>query len=164
MLIEKPAPTAEMLAEAARLEAEAARKLAAREESFARCDTDGFLSQWAHDIGAQRDERQAKLLRNGGHASFPVLCDAEGRVLCDHQHRFTNPYDHSIERRWRLPDDVAERLGRKWIPCGAKSRVQAKLGLHEESRWFPARAAIMGSGRGLSGCASAFVGIERIEA
>lgn len=162
-----PKPSAAQLAEIERLEASAKRALEKEEESFQRCDTDGFLSQWALNIGAQRDRRQIEVLRNGGYARFPVLCDAEGNVLCERIHRFANQFaGYGYVEKWRLPDEVAARLGRQWIPVASwrgKSRVQKQLGLREEDRWFPARAAIMGSGTGLSGCASAYVGVERVQ-
>lgn len=158
----KPTPTAEQLAEADRLEAEVRRKRERAEESFQRCDTDGFVSQWALGIGADRDRMDAQILRDGGMASFPVLCDADGNVIADRIYSFENRYNGGTDYRWRLPDELAEIHGRKWIPTGERSRVQAQLGLHEETRWMPARAKIMGGGTGLSGAASAYVGIERI--
>lgn len=162
-----PKPSAAQLAEIERLEAEAKRADEKAEESFQRCDTDGFLSQWALNIGAQRDRKQIEVLRKGGYWRFPVLCDAEGNVLCDRIYRFANQFaGYGSVEKWRLPDDVAARLGRQWIPVAGwrgNSRIQKQLGLREEDRYFPARAKIMGSGTGLSGCASAFVGVERIE-
>jgi hypothetical protein len=164
MLLEAPKPTAAHLAEIARLEAEAQRAREAKERSFQRCDTDGFLSQWAHGMTAQKADMQKQILKNGGYARFLVLCDEDGNVVADREYRFKNPYTYGVDCKWRLPDDLAEEKGRKWIPVGANSRVQKQLGLHEESRWFPARAAIAGEGTGLSGCANAYVTAERIMA
>jgi hypothetical protein len=164
MLTEKPAPTAEQIAKAAKIRANAAASRERAEESFRRCDTDGFLSQWANQIGAQKDEAQAVILDNGGYAQFPVLCDAEGSVVADRIHKFANKFaTWKTTQSWRLPDDLAAKLGRKWVPVSGyshKSRVQAALGLHEESRWFPAYAAITTGGAkstGLGGCANAYV-------
>lgn len=55
------------------LRAEAAAHDASAQESFDRCDTDGFLSQWASGITAQLKRRQADLLDAGGKAEFPAL-------------------------------------------------------------------------------------------
>lgn len=162
MLKNAPKPNAEQKARIQKLEEEAQRRLQLREESWERSDTDGFLSQWAHQMTAQRNLKEVELLRNGGHARFAVLCDAEGNVVADRIYEFTNQFSHGVDRKWRLPDDLADKLGRKWVPVGSNSRIQKQLGLHQEDRWFPARAAIMGSGTGLSGCASAYVGVERI--
>lgn len=56
---------------------EAAAHEAARDESFDRCDTDGFVSQWAHGVNAQLKSAQAAIMENGGTAAFPALFDAE---------------------------------------------------------------------------------------
>lgn len=166
-LTNPPAPTADQLAEIERLEQSARDQRRRSQESFDRCDTDGFLSQWANDIGAELNRKKADILRNGGCALFPVLCDADGTVVADRVYRFTNTFaGYGTVRRWKLPEDLAAKCGRKWIPAAAisKSRVQTKLGLHEEDRWMPAYAAITTGGRhdrGLSGCANAFVGVFR---
>ena len=153
----KPKPTAEQLAQAEKLDAEVKRKREREEESFQRCDTDGFLSQWALSIGAERDALDAKILRNGGHATFPVLCDKDGNVIADKVHQFKNKYNYGTDYKWRLSAEDEKKYGRRWIPRGCRSRIQKKLELHEETRWMPAKAAILGSGTGLSGASSCFV-------
>jgi hypothetical protein len=163
MFIEKPVATAEQLAEAAKLREAADRANRKSEESFQRSDTDGFLSQWALDIGARRDREQAKVLENGGCAQFRVLVNAEGVVIADRRHEFQNQFSFRAEYKWRVADEhLACTNGRKWIPTGDKSRVQKQFGLREEMRWMPAKAVITGSGTGLSGCASAYVTVERV--
>lgn len=167
---EAPKPTAEQLAAIERLEAEAVRKRQRKEESFQRCDTDGFVSQWADGIGADLDRAKAELLANGGCATFPVLCDAEGNVIATKVYRFPDKYrpdqwNAPMKEMWRLPDELVEQTGRKWVPVAGysgKSRVQTQFGLHEEYRWFPAHAKITTGGRkatGLSGMANAFVAV-----
>jgi hypothetical protein len=164
-LNEPPAPTAAQLAKIEALLAEASRQRAKSEESFRRSDTDGFLSQWALDIGARLNERKADLLRHGGYARFPVLCDADGNVIAERIFTFPDrerPWISAL--RWRLPDDLAERAGRRWVPVmrAKPSRVQRQLGLHEEDRWYPAFAKITtgnANSTGLAGCANAYVGI-----
>jgi hypothetical protein len=47
------------------------------EESFDRCDTDGFLTQWAHGLNGRLEKRKAELARNGGMATFRGLYDRE---------------------------------------------------------------------------------------
>lgn len=163
MFTTKPEPTAAMLAEAAKLREAADRANRKSEESFQRSDTDGFLSQWALDIGARRDRRQAEVLENGGCARFDVLCAADGTVISDCIRTFQNQFSFRDERKWQVREDCLHLTnGRRWIPFGRNSRVQKQLGLSQSDRWFPARAAIAGSGTGLSGCASAFVTVERV--
>lgn len=167
---EAPKPTAEQLARIEALKADAQRQREAKEESFQRCDTDGFVSQWALGIGAEKRDAEAKLLANGGCARFPVLCDADGNVIATKVHKFHDKFrpdqwNAPMKEMWRLPDELAEKHGRKWVPCAGysgKSRIQKQLGLHEEDRWFPAHAKITTGGRkatGFSGMANAFVAV-----
>jgi hypothetical protein len=167
-LTEAPSPTERQLAKIAELEADKRRSRELSEASFQRSDTDGFLTQWAHDITARLDESKIELLRHGGHARFPVLCDADGNVVADRIYKFPNSRAPWLTvERWKLPNDLADRLGRRWIPVAGhsgKSRVQKALGLHEDMRWMPAYAKITTGdreSRGLSGCANAYVGIFR---
>lgn len=166
---EAPKPTGAQLAEIKRLEAntQQSRKLA--EESFQRSDTDGFLSQWAHNIGADLDRAKIDILKNGGYARFPVLCDEAGNVVADRLYTFPNQFaSWRTVQKWKLPNELAERHGRRWVPRASyrgKSRIQKQLGLHEDERWFPAFAKITTGGRkstGLSGCANAFVGTFKV--
>lgn len=50
-------------------------------ESFARCDTDGFLSQAANDTVARVYDLQAKIVERGGVSIFPALFDLEGNQV-----------------------------------------------------------------------------------
>lgn len=172
-LNEAPKPTTEQLAKIEYLEKQISRQRQSAADSFERCDTDGFVSQWASQIGADKNRKEIDLLKNGGYAQFPVLCDAEGNVLATKIYRFPDKYrpdqwNAPEKEMWRLPDNVAEKLGRKWVPaCYINpSRIQKKLGLHEESRWFPAHAEITTGGRkntGLSGMANAYVAVFKGE-
>lgn len=161
---EQPAATPEMLAEADRLMADRRRMLQRREESFQRCDTDGFLSQWADGINANLDEAKAELLRAGGAAPMLVLIDEKAGRKVDAKRISVQSYGRPWEKEmvWRLSDAEERRLGRRFIPVTyadrlKKSRVQKQLGLREVYEWRPAKAIIGGGGRGLSGCASARV-------
>lgn len=172
MFADKPAATPEQLTKAAALRVSADRSNRSAEESFQRSDTDGFLSQWASNIGADKDRRNADILENGGCAQFPVLCDAEGNVVANRVYLFANQHApwQGPNRRWRLSDELAAKLGRKWIPVTGyrgKSRIQTTLSLHEESRWFPAYAKLTvpagSKSTGLGGCANAYVGVFRAD-
>lgn len=50
-------------------------------ESFERCDTDGFLSQWASDVTGRLYDQCAEVAANGGLWTFTVLADADGNVI-----------------------------------------------------------------------------------
>ena len=155
MLKHKPRPNADQLQKASALDDEAKRLFEKEEESFWRCDTDGFLSQWALNIRAQKYQKKAALLRDGGMARFPVLVDkSTGKVVATKIHAFKNKYGHGDVYKWKV-----EGYDRRWIPTGKNSRIQKQMGLEESVRWFEAEVKICGSGTGLSGCASAYVGV-----
>lgn len=50
-------------------------------DSFDRCDTDGYLSQWAHDTQARLYARCARVAEAGGVATFRMLADLDGNLL-----------------------------------------------------------------------------------
>ena len=62
----------------AQLQASAAAHEKEAFDSFERCDTDGFMSQWASGLSAQHDRLEAQLVLNGGVAKFPALFDLQG--------------------------------------------------------------------------------------
>jgi hypothetical protein len=169
-LTEKPEPTAVQLAEADKLDAQAAEARKRAEDSFQRCDTDGFLSQWASSMTSDLNRRKAEILRNGGCSQFPLLVEkATGRVVATRVHTFQNRFaEWKNDHVWRIEDpaDVA-RLGRRWVPRSylRESRVQKALGLEERTFWMPAYAKVTTGGRkatGLSGCANAFVATFKV--
>lgn len=49
--------------------------------SFERCDTDGFLSQWASGLMAEQRRMEADLMENGGTADFPALFTLSGEMV-----------------------------------------------------------------------------------
>lgn len=151
---------AEQQMEYDRLMKEAASREQAKEESFERCDTDGFLSQWAQGIAAQKLRTQAKLLEHDGRWHFFGLYDGDRRVKAK---RVTVPgfNSHGLVTRWILHPSEVVKYGRKFIPCGPSSRIQKMLGLSERQEMANAYVDIVGHGRGLSGCASARVCILR---
>lgn len=67
--------TAEELRAEARAHSEASR------ESFERCDTDGFLSQWANDVQARKLLTEAQLVEQGGVDRFTTLADQDGNLV-----------------------------------------------------------------------------------
>lgn len=73
--------TDEMLAQAAKYRQEARGNDRDAQESYERCDTDGFLSQWAHGQMAHRYYRAADILEAGGCAEFIALFDLEGNLV-----------------------------------------------------------------------------------
>lgn len=131
------------------LEAEAARLEAKAEESFQRCDTDGFLSQWSSNLMAQKLRLQSKINENNGQWEFQGLYQMEPVVRRVAAQIVVGQFGSS----WLLEAEEAQRFGRKFIPVGSNSRVQKKLGLGQLPELAPARANISGRGHGLSGSA-----------
>ena len=149
-------------ASAEELRAEAAKCYGRSEESFQRCDTDGFLSQWVGQITAQQLTRQAEIAERGGVSDFLVLIEtATGRVVS--RRELPGRWQGGIYMKpvWTLSREDQERLGRRFIPTGERSRIQKQLGLHEGTEAAPAMAIVGGSGTGLSGCANAHVIVIR---
>lgn len=116
------------------LRAEASEGYQRAIESFERCDTDGWLSQWCHTLMADLRMRQADIIDAGGKSQFIGLYRGEQRIAAK---LIKTKYGMS----WRLREDEQEWAGRAWIPFGATSLVQKRLGLSERSEFAPAWAA-----------------------
>ena len=126
---------------------EAAKLRQQAHDSFDRCDTDGFLSQWASNLNARLKEHEAELIENGGRDVFPGLYEKEGRRIAA---KFISGQYGFV---WLLRDDEAEKFGRRFIPASEKSKVRKTLGMVIRREKVPARAKISGKGKGLSGAA-----------
>jgi hypothetical protein len=134
--------------------AESARHSDQARESFDRCDTDGFLSQWASSITARLCEVKAEVAERGGVWSFVALMEGD-RIVSERTVR------SKFGTSWLLSHEEAEKFGRTFIPTGPTSRVQSRLGLHEGKVERRAFVTIKGSGTGLSGAANSRVVVVR---
>ena len=65
----------------ATLRAEAAQHEQDAADSFERCDTDGFMSQWASGCNAAKKRLQADIEDNDGKAEVPALFDLDGGLI-----------------------------------------------------------------------------------
>ena len=141
-------------AEALRAQANDCDRKAA--ESFDRCDTDGFLSQWANGITGQQLRAQARIEENGGTMTFArtIVVDADGNDVGARQVHTRYGY------KWRID---SRDLWVAYNPTG--SRGLAKYGLSEVDviEVGPAKAIIEGTGKGLAGAASCYVRIVRTD-
>lgn len=144
---------------------EEARELDARaEESFQRCDTDGFLSQWANGISAQERRMQAEIVENGGRSTFPALFDLDGELVA------AKLVDGKYGIVWGiLPDDDPHGRFVEWFNP-SRARTGAARRRNDERKGYrvglvkaAARAKVIASGTGLSGAASAYVGVVRCD-
>lgn len=147
------------------LRAKAAKNRQDAQDSFDRCDTDGFLSQWASGISAQLYDKQAAIADAGGKWDFWGLFRAsDGKRIRAKQVSVYNKFKYGYETRWCVVD--ANDRAVAWFPCNwgsGKGRKLKAAGLYEAMEEAPAKAKIMGSGTGLSGAANAFVGVVRMD-
>lgn len=118
-----------------------------REESFQRCDTDGFLTQWAHGKMSTLAHRKMQILENGGKAEFPGLYEGDRRVKAK---MLEGDYGYYWLLHESEKDLIAQR-GKPFLPTGSNSRVQKRLGLSERKEMDWAWARMEGRGTGLSG-------------
>ena len=126
-------------------------------ESFNRCDTDGFVSQWSHDISARLCAARAEIQEAGGQAEFIGLYQGDRRVLAK---IIETQYGSS----WLLHDDetgLISRCGKKFLPVGGGSRVLKQLGLSERWETASAWANTAGGGRGFAGLSSVRIEVYR---
>jgi len=141
--------TAEQTAEALREDARRHEQEAA--DSFDRCDTDGFVTQWAHGINAEVARLQADIVEQGGTWTFQGLFDSEtGDRVKARIVRVAGYYGTTVSK-WVVLDE--DDNATHWVPAyksGKQSKLY-KLGLEERDEVAPAKADTGGSGRGLSG-------------
>lgn len=142
------------------LREEATRLDKAVDESFQRCDTDGFLSQWALGLNAEKCRMQAKLEDNGGVWEFPALLDLEGNRVRAKLIRVYCKFTYGYKSVWMILDENGRSMG--LINAFPKREsTLAKKGFKEGREMAPAKADIQGSGYGLSG--SAWVAVVRTD-
>lgn len=71
----------------------------AKAESFERCDTDGFLSQWAHNQMQSRYAAMAKFAEQGGTTTAEAVFDLEGNLVT------TDNRDGDYGSYWFIPQN-----------------------------------------------------------
>ena len=134
------------------------------QDSFDRCDTDGFLSQWASGMTGRLHRAKAEIAEQGGKAEFPALFDLAGNLVAA----------KLVETRYGmslgiLPDDSPDGSFVSWFsPSRARSDKTARAnnarkGYYVGSVMAPANARTAGSGTGMSGCLSVYVQTYRTD-
>ena len=123
-------------------------------ESFDRCDTDGFLSQWVDGIEANRLRLAADIADNGGTSEFPALFTLDGQYVparrCESEKYGWSDY-------WMVLDENGRATGTFLTYHPTRRSTLAKKGYVEGVVREPAKAIITGKGTGLSGSAWAAV-------
>ena len=126
------------------------RKLASKSEdkareSFNRCDTDGFLSQWASGLNARLNRSKADLVDAGNTFTFTGLYEGDRRVKAKEIKTY---FQFSESYQWVLHEDEVDLIakrGKCYLPTGSNSRVHKQLGLSERKESSPAYVAISGN-------------------
>lgn len=128
-------------ATAAALRTAADAATAAAEESFQRCDLDGFATQISHRLTASRLRLAAELVEHDGLARFWGLYEvATGRRVR------ARGVTGAFGPQWELHSSEAELIakrGKRWLPVGQGSRVLRSLGLCQAWELAPAKAEIV---------------------
>lgn len=140
------------------LRAEAAQHDRDAAESFDRCDTDGFVSQWASGQMAGLRRREAELAEHGNTWTF----SRTRLVKLDGSETDARAVDTRYGRKWRL-DSTDQWL--PWMP--KRESTLAKHGYREvtETEVAPAKAIHWSpsGARGISGATSVQVIVFRTD-
>ena len=128
-------------------------------ESFERCDTDGFVSQWCSSISAADDDEAAALADRGNLSVFPVLVDAvTGELVATTIHIFQNRYSYGNEYKWAVRRQNAQKA--EWVTDFKRESNFGKKGLRKAWMIAPAKlysrhpANHLPEARGMAGLAS----------
>lgn len=134
------------------------------EESFERCDTDGFVSQWASDYMGRGYTLAAQVAEAGGTWTFPALLDLTGamvpaRVIRTHYGERWGVFG-SWEECSRQGGTVLEWLPVLWGSWESSSQGRARKNLERKGYRqglveLPGIVVAFSSGTGLAGAATA---------
>lgn len=136
-----------------RAEAAAAEQRAA--DSFERCDTDGFLSQWASGITAEQKRKQAAIEDNGGVWNHPALFDLDGKRVR------AKLIPGKFGTCWAFCDANDQFTGQFITAFPKREATMVKKGYREGEESVRSKAVLKGRGTGLSG--SCWVAIARLD-
>jgi hypothetical protein len=122
--------------------------------SFERCDTDGFASQAAHALSADRLRLAAQLAEQGGKWEFTALFDLDGNLV--RAKRTEGQYGTG----WMLLDEQGQSAG--WFNPSRSLKAET-VKAHAERKGYrfgtvraEAVAVINGGGTGFAGMASCY--------
>lgn len=79
-------------------------------DSFERCDTDGFMSQWADGLTARAWERAASIAEDHGWIEVPALFTLDGQLLTTEKRESSN---YGWGWYWDVPAVIARAAGVK---------------------------------------------------
>ena len=141
------------------LKKQAAEARQSAEDSFQRCDTDGFVSQYCSNITAVDKESEASLANNANLSIFPVLVDTlTGSLVATTIFTFPSRFHYGTDNVWCVKR--SNNAKPEWIGLAKKESTYSKKNLKKV--WMIAPAKLYGrqpgdktpEKRGLSGLAS----------
>lgn len=125
-----------------------------RQESWERCDTDGFVSQWSSDLSSHKLRTQLSIEEAGGKSEFDALFDLEGNLVC------AKLISGTYGQCWALMEETVDgkklkdkyKFTGKFISAFPKRKsTMEKKGYREGTIKTGATAVFRGRGTGLSG-------------
>lgn len=140
---------------AAEWRAESAEMFAKREESYDRCDTDGFVSQWALGSLSQDYSLRAQLAEANGLTETRALFDLDGQLV---------PAVHGwgeYGEYFMIMDNDERGCRRFFNPSKARKDETARAnnaakGFYVGTVKVEGQVKMLGGGKGLSGAASSY--------
>lgn len=138
-------PTAEQRAEMEAAKDRSKQYAKDRAESFERCDTDGFLTQWADGISSHKEQIASTILSHGGLDFFPGLYTMDGQRVRARMR------DGEFGTYWQCEDEHGRATGVFFPDSRGPNTRLAKAGLIVVAEWVPAEACVRSVGHGLSG-------------
>ena len=126
-------------------------------DSFERCDTDGFLSQWASGLTATKLRLAADLLEEP-ERWFAALFDLNGNRVR------AKLYNGGYGTCWMFCDANDKPTGTFITAFPKRESTMAKKGYREDEELAPGKVDIVGGGgRGLAGAANCRAAIVRAD-
>lgn len=143
---------------------EAAAHDRAANESFERCDTDGYATQWAHGVNAQKARMQADIAERGGWV-FPALFNLDGELV---PAKWSSGQFGDFFGLLRTADPRSAFVG-SFNPSRARTTTvkararDAKKGYYVGYVLAPAKAELAGGGQGMGGAAGVYAVARRTD-
>lgn len=141
---------------AAEWRAEAKTFYQAREESWERSDSDGFVSQWASGLTAQQYSESARLAEANGITEYVALFDLNGELIPT----LRGYGDYGVY--FTILDNDERGCKRFFNPSKAKNpetarKNNAAKGFYVGTVKMAGKVEILGGGKGLGGAANCYV-------
>ena len=89
-------------------------------DSFERCDTDGFMSQWASGISAQEADLKARLCDSDGMIEIEAAFLLDGRIASTHL--FSGQYGLC----WVMNDEAEKVVGKRFVGVSSAKKGQRR--------------------------------------